>query len=64
MTPRVKALLDSLAEMDADEVAQVRRGLQDLFGHGNDGLGTREPAVPPLSPLLFGMLARQYPNNN
>lgn len=64
MTPRVKELLDSLTEMDASEVAEVRCGLQRMFGWDeDDGMAVREPANPE-PPLLFGMLAREAPRTN
>lgn len=63
MSPRVEALIAELAEMDASEVEEVRRGLQRMFGlDEDDGMGVREPSAP-RRPIAFGMCAREIPRN-
>lgn len=55
MSPKVREIIDSLAQMDAEEVREVRILLQEKFGFGGpDEMGVREPRTP-IDPSLMGV---------
>ena len=54
MSPKVKRILDALEEMDASEVREVSRLLQEKFGFGGPDLDGAGVPLVPITPTLMG----------